>query len=103
MWVKEAGEAQYYINEWNEDIFGQIFTQEEFEEFIQDTDKENTIEERLLSKLRLVRFGVYAESEDSFVTMDYAFGYDIDKGFRDNMLIVKLNQDYKVCELVTEG
>ena len=100
---EEAGEAQSYITFWNEDVFGQIFSQEEFEEFIQDTDREKSVEERLLSKLRLVRFGVYAESEDSFVTMDYAFGYDIDKGFRDNMLIVKLNQNYEVCEIVMEG
>jgi len=100
---EEAGEAQSYIAFWNGDIFGQIFSQEEFEEFIQDTDREKSVEERLLSKLRLVRFGVYAESEDSFVTMDYAFGYDIDKGFRDNMLIVKLNQNYEVCEIVMEG
>ena len=100
---EEAGETQYYIKEWNEDIFGQIFTEEEFEEFIKDTDKEKSIEERLLSKLILVRFGVYAESKDSFVTMDYAFGYDIDKGFRDNMLIVKLDQDYVACEIVMEG
>ena len=100
---EEEGEANYYIKEWNGDIFEQIFSKEEFEEFIKDTDSEQNIEERLLSKLRLVRFGVYAESDDSYVTMDYAFGYDIDRGFRDNMLIVKLNEDYEVCEIVTEG
>ena len=100
---EEAGEAEYYIREWKDDIFGQLFTSEEFEAFIQDTDKEKSVEERLLSKLRLVRLGVYAESADSFVTLDYAFGYDIDKGFRDDMLIVKLNQDYEVCEITTEG
>ena len=100
---EEAGEARDYIDEWKEEIFGQIFTKEEFEEFVRDTDKEKSIEARLLSKLRLVRFGVYAESEDSFVTMDYAFGYDLDRGFRDNMLVVKLNQEYEVCEIVAEG
>ncbi len=100
---EEAGEARDYIDEWKEEIFGQIFTEEEFEEFVQDTDKEKSIETRLLSKLRLVRFGVYAESDDSFVTMDYAFGYDLDRGFRDNTLVVKLNQEYEVCEIVAEG
>lgn len=100
---EEEGESKSYIEEWNEDIFEQIFSEEEFEEFLKDTDSKKSIEERLLSRLRLVRLGIYAESEDSFVTMDYAFGYDMDKGFRDNMLIVKLNQDYKVSEIVIEG
>jgi len=100
---EESGETKSYIEEWNGDIFEQIFSDVEFEEFIKDTDSEKSIEERLLSKLRLVRLGIYAESEDEFVTMDYAFGYDIDRGFRDNMLIVKLNQDYEICEITSEG
>lgn len=100
---EEEGESKSYIEEWNEDIFGQILSEEEFEEFLKDTDSEKRIEERLLSKLRLVRLGIYAESEDDFVTMDFAFGYDIDKGFRDHMLIVKLNQDSEISEIVTEG
>ena len=100
---EEGGETKYYMKEWNEEIFGQIFTEDEFEKFIQNTDKEKSVEERLLSKLRLVRFGVYADSKDSFVTMDYAFGYEIDKGFRDDMLVVKLNQDYEVCDISNEG
>lgn len=100
---EEGGETESYIEEWNGDIFGQIFTEDEFEEFIKGTDKEKSIEERLLSKLKLVRFGVYAESEDSFVTMDYAFGYDMDKGFRDDMLVVKLNRNYEVCDISNEG
>ena len=99
----EEGETKYYIEEWNGDIFGQIFSEEEFEDFIKDTDREKNIEERLLSKLRLVRLGIYAESDDYFVTMDYAFGYDIDKGFRDDMLVVKLNQEYEVCDISNEG
>ena len=100
---EEGGETKYYIKEWNEEIFGQIFAEDEFDEFIQNTDKEKSVEERLLSKLRLVRFGVYADSKDSFVTMDYAFGYEVDKGFRDDMLVVKLNQDYEVCDISNEG
>jgi hypothetical protein len=100
---EEEGETKSYIEEWNGDIFEQIFSEEEFEDFIKDTDCEKSIEERLLSKLRLVRLGIYAESDNSFVTMDYAFGYDIDKGFRDDMLVVKLNQEYEVCEITNEG
>lgn len=98
-----GGGVEYYINEWNEDILGQIFTEEELEAYISDTDKNISMEERLLSKLRLVRVGIYAESEDSFVVMDYAFGYDMDKGFRDNMLVVKMDKNYKVCDISTEG
>ena len=100
---EKEGEAKSYIKEWNDYIFGQLFTENEFQEFIRDTDNDKSIEERLLSKLKLVRFGVYADSEDSFVIMDYAFGYEIDKGFRDDMLVVKLNQDYEVCDISNEG
>lgn len=100
---EEAGETKSYIEEWNGDIFGQIFSEEEFENFIKDTNADKSIEERLLSKLRLVRMGIYAESDDSFVVMDYAFGYEMDKGFRDNMLVVKLSQNHKVCEITSEG
>ena len=99
----EKGETQYYIEEWNGDIFAQIFSEEELEDFIKDTDCEKNIEERLLSKLRLVGLGIYAESDDAFVVMDYAFGYEIDKGFRDDMLVVKLNQEYEVCDISNEG
>jgi hypothetical protein len=100
---EEAGETKSYIEEWNNDILQQVFSEEEFEEFIKNTDSEKSIEERLLSKLRLVQLSIYAESEDSFVTMDYAFGYEMDRGFRDDMLVVKLNQDYEVCEITNEG
>jgi hypothetical protein len=100
---ENEGEAKEYVEEWNNDIFEQIFTEEEFSEFMQHTDKEKPIEEQVLSLLQLVRVGIYAESDDSFVTLDYAFGYDFDTGFRDNMLVVKLNQDYEVTEITMEG
>lgn len=99
----EAGEAKGYIDEWHQDIFEQIFTEKEFEEFLQDTDKSKSIEEQLLSKLRLIRVGIYAEEVDSFIVLDYAFGDDIDKGFLDDMLVLKMNQQYQVCEITTEG
>lgn len=97
------GETQKYIYEWNEDIFEQIFTETEFEDFIKDTNSNVAIEERILQKLRLVRAGIYAGTSEYFVILDYAFGYDIDKGFRDNMLIVKLDKNYNVCEIANEG
>ncbi|GHU04304.1 hypothetical protein FACS1894158_04320 [Betaproteobacteria bacterium] len=100
---EEEGEAKEYVGEWAQDIFQQIFTEEEFSDFLQHTDKEKPIEEQLLSLIRLVRVGVYAESDDDFVTLDYAFGYELDKGFRDNMIVVKLNQDYEVTEITMEG
>lgn len=100
----EKGETvKEYIQEWKEDIFLQIFTSEEFEEFISDTDKEKSIAKRLLSKIRIVRIGIYAESKNSFVTMDFAFGYDDDKGFREDMIVVTLNPNLEVTDICTEG
>ena len=98
-----GGEAKEYVEEWNRDIFEQIFTEEEFSEFMRHTDKEKPIEEQILSLLRLVRVGIYAESDEHFVTLDYAFGYELEKGFRDNMLVVKLNQEYEVTEITMDG
>jgi len=34
---------------------------------------------------------------------DYAFGYDYEKGFRDDMLVVKLDEKYEVLEITNEG
>jgi len=100
----EEGEVvKEYIEEWNEDIFFQIFEKDEFQKFIEHTNKENDIEERLLSLIRIVRIGFYAESESSFVTIDFAFGYDQEKGFRDYMLVITLNPDLKVTDICAEG
>ena len=92
-----------YIEEWNEDIFLQLLSEEEFERFIEKSDKAKSIQERLLSLLRIVRIGIYAESENSFITMDFAFGYEQEKGFRDDMLVVTLNPQLKVTNICTEG
>lgn len=97
------GETKRYINEWDQDIFDQIFTDEELEVFIQNTDNSKSKQERFLSLLRLVRVGVYAEGDDDFLVLDYAFGRDYDKGFRDDMLVLYMDKDYKVCEVSTEG
>jgi hypothetical protein len=101
---KAGGETKEYISEWNEDIFSQIFSEAEFSDFIgQAMGKEGGIEEQLFSLLRLVRVGIYERSEESFATLDYAFGNEMEKGFLDDMVIVKLNQDYEVCEITREG
>jgi hypothetical protein len=100
---RTGGEAAYYIREWAEEIFPQLFSDEELREYLSGTDENAPLAERLLAKLRLVRFGVYVGAEDGFVTMDYAFGYELERGFRDDMLIVKLNERYEVTEIVTEG
>jgi hypothetical protein len=98
-----GGEAEYYIRDWSEDIFSQIFTKEEFLEYLAPTDAAAPLGERLLSLLRLVSLGIYAGSGGSFIVLDYAFGYDMDRGFRDDMLVVKMNEEYEVTEIVTEG
>lgn len=100
---KNGGESDYYIREWYPDILEQIFTEEEFENYIKHTDNQKSIEERLLSKLRLVRVGVYAGSDNEFIVLDYAFGYELEKGFRDDMMVVKMDQDLKVCDISNEG
>ena len=98
-----GGEAGSYIQEWHEDIFEQIFSDDEFQAFLAHTDESMPIEERLLSLLRLVSIHIYAGVEERFIVMDYAFGYDFEKGFRDNMLVVKLDEKYEVLEITSEG
>ena len=90
-----------YIEEWNEDVFHQMFKRDEFQNFIKGTDSSKTIEERLFTLIRLVRIGIYTESENYFVIMDFAFGYDSD--FREDMLVVKLNPELEVTDICTEG
>lgn len=97
------GEAENYIAEWRDDIFVQIFDEEEFLKFMSETDSSLSTEERLLSKLRIVRFGVYVESKIDFITLDYAFGYKQEDGFRDDMLVVKFDQNLKILDISTEG
>ena len=97
------GSTSAYIEEWEQEIFCQIFSDDEFQEFLIPSDKNASIKERLLSLLRLVRIGIYAEADNGFAVMDYAFGYSMDKGFRDNMLVVKLNEQYEVLEITSEG
>ncbi len=100
----EEGEVvNEYIEEWNDDIFLQIFDEEGFRKFIENTNSAESIEERLFSLLRIVRVGIYAESEKSFVIMDFAFGYEDRKGFRDDMVVVTLNPKLEVTDICTEG
>jgi len=67
------------------------------------------IKERFLSLLRLVRtclrVGIYTEPNENidFIVMDYAFGYDRSIGFRDDMLVVYLNEKYEVNAISAEG
>jgi len=100
---EDGGRVQEYIEEWNEDGFEQVFEEGEFEKFIENTNPEDSIEKRLLSLLRIVRVGFYTDSEKSFVVMDFAFGYDEDQGFRDDMIVVCLNQKYEVTDVTSEG
>ncbi|MCL2254014.1 MAG: DUF2004 domain-containing protein [Lachnospiraceae bacterium] len=97
------GETCSYIQSWNEDIFEQIFSDEEFQAFLSYSDESLPIEERLLSLLRLVGIGIYAGEDEEFIVMDYAFGYDFEKGFRDDMLVIKLDKKYEVLEVTNEG
>jgi len=91
-----------YIEEWNEDIFYQMFEErEDFERFIENTEISKTIEERLFSMIRIVRIGIYDESDTSFITMDFAFGYELT--FREDMLVVTLNPSFEVTDICTEG
>ena len=100
---ESGGETSDYIQNWQDDIFGQIFSAEEFASFIVGTNEDMPLGKWLLSLLRLVRIGIYAGGAESFIVMDYAFGDDYDKGFRDDMLVVKMNEKYEVEAIVGEG
>ena len=98
-----GGSVQEYIEEWNEDGFIQVFEEGEFEEFIKNTNPEETIENRLLSLIRIVRIGIYIRSDKPFIVLDFAFGYEQNQGFRDDMIVVTLNEKYEVTEITSEG
>jgi len=100
---EEGGRVQEYIEEWNEDGFIQVFEEGEFEKFIENTNPKDTIEKRLLSLIRIVRIGFYTKSDEPFVVLDFAFGYDQDQGFRDDMIVVTLNEKYEVTDVTSEG
>jgi len=93
------GESRDYIDFWIEEL-----PPDELSDLLYDTDSSKSQEERLLSLLRLVRIGFYTQlSVDDFIVMDYAFRHEDDGGFREKMLIVKLNEQYQVTEIMIEG
>lgn len=104
--VKDFTEGEVvkdYIEEWNEDIFLQVFEEEEFQDFIKDTDPSHSIEMRLLSLLRLVRIGIYLNDQDHLLILDFAFGHGDEEGFRQHMFVLWLNEDYEVMDMGIEG
>ncbi|MBX2876453.1 MAG: DUF2004 domain-containing protein [Saprospiraceae bacterium] len=100
---EEGDVVKDYIEEWNEDIFFQVFEEDEFQDFIKDTAPSLSIEERLLSLLRLVRVGIYRNSKDHLLTLDFAFGHGDEEGFRQHMFVLWLNEDYELVDMGIEG
>lgn len=93
------GEVKKYINNWIE----YYLEDEPFKDLARKPYTNDTLNE-LLKKLGIVRVGFYALSElHPYIVMDFAFGYDIDSGFRDNMLIIKLDSKNNLIEITTEG
>ncbi|MFK7937233.1 MAG: DUF2004 domain-containing protein [Saprospiraceae bacterium] len=103
---EQGKEAKEYIEEWRDDLLWDDFNEEEYTDFIKDTDPNLSLARRLLSLIRVVRIGFYPDSPDTFVTVDFAFGYDDEeeqKGWREHMIVVKLNSEFEVTEVCTEG
>lgn len=93
------GEVKNYIDEWIE----YYLKDEPFKSLAKEPFTESTPNE-LLSKLNVVRIGFYALSNSTpYIAIDFAFGYDIDSGYRDNMLVIKLNKENELIALTTEG
>lgn len=93
------GEVGNYINEWIE----YYLKDEPFKGLIKEPFTEDTPND-LLNKLEVVRIGFYALSESyPYIVMDFAFGYKIDSGFRDDVLVLKFNLENELIELTTEG
>jgi len=93
------GEVKSYINEWIE----YYLDEEPFKSLAEKPFTEETPNE-LLNKLEIVRVGFYSWAENHpYIIIDFAFGYEIDSGYRDNMLVIKLSTDYELVELTTEG
>lgn len=93
------GEVKNHIGEWIE----YYLNQEPFKGLAEKPFTEETPNE-LLKKLEIVRIGFYSWDEDHpYIIMDFAFGYEIDSGYRDNMLTIKLNKNHEPVEITSEG
>jgi hypothetical protein len=95
---EQGNKVKQYLKDWIDE-----FNDEELEKLLRETNKNDSIINRMFSILRVIRIGFYADSSDRFVVLDYALGYERNKGFRDNMLVVSLNQDWQVSEITLEG
>lgn len=93
------GEVKNYIDEWIE----YYLDEEPFKGLVEKPFTEKTPNE-LLIKLEIVRVGFYSFAENHpYIIIDFAFGYEADSGYRDNMLVIMLSKDYELLELTTEG
>lgn len=69
---EEGDTVKFYIEDHLEEI-----GKEELSTLINFDDKTIELEQQLLAKLKLVRVGLYPDSEDNFAIFDYSIGQDI--------------------------
>lgn len=88
-----------YVKEW----IDYHLKEEPFKGLVPEPFDEKT-PKLLLDKLKIVRIGLYAfHDSEPFIVMDFAFGYEIDSGYRDDMVVLKMNADFELLEITTEG
>lgn len=96
---KTSNTVRDYFQEW----ITYHLKEEPFKGLVPEPFDEKT-PELLLNKLEIVRIGFYALVEtEPFIVIDFAFGYDIDSGYRDDMVVLKLDAAYALQEISTEG
>lgn len=68
-----------------------LCSQEEINKLIDKENTEETIEERLIKAIRLIRVGLYPEQEegDYFAIFDYSFGED----FTNHLVVISLTEN----------
>ena len=82
---------------------------EEWIEILEDEEKGKILKEglslnqSLLELLRIVRIGIYKGNSETQITFDFALGYDDDNGYREHMLVLKMDNSYNIVEITTEG
>ncbi len=99
---QSSTETQYYLKEWSQEILPQIFDEAELQNFL-SRSKAKEKDQQLLELLSVVRTGIYIDDEKAKIVNDFAFGYDIESGFRDDMLAVYIDEQFNLITIVNEG
>ena len=91
---KSGGTAKDYI-----DHHLEVIPQDELDEILKHTDKNQSEEIQLFSILQLYRIGIYPENGDNYIVMDYNIGV----GVTDYVVVVNINVKGQIKSIEMES